>query len=336
MSSLHLTGVGLPFFELGSIDLGIKLQWFGILVATGVLIGASIMRKYTERFGCDDEDLRGITAWVVVSGFLGAHILDVLAYQQDELAKDPLILLKIWKGISSYGGFVGGAIGWTLFVWWRRLDAALWSDIAIVGLLPAFTIGRIGCSVVHDHMGRATEFFLGVDYPKHELAERGLLEAYPQARGLAADAVIRIHNLGFYELLYLLPINAIILYLAFGRKPTKAGMLAALTGLLYAPVRFILEFNRLNETDPRYFGFTFAQWMSIVAFVAAAWVLARTLRTGTPRPLAEELGPKQIGGRKDLGPRITRKHLAELDKKPQGTDKPDKPDKKDEKGKKEK
>jgi len=315
MASLHLAGVGLPFFELGSIDVGLKLQWFGIIVAAGVLIGASIMRKYSERFGCDDDDLRGMTAWVVVSGFIGAHVFDVLAYQHEELSKDPLILLKIWKGISSYGGFLGGTIGWALFEWWRRLDTALWADITMVGLLPAFSIGRIGCSVVHDHMGRVTEFFLATDYPKRELAERGLLEAYPQAHGLAADALIRIHNLGFYELLYLIPVNAIILYLAFGRKPMKAGLLAALTGLLYAPVRFILEFNRLNETDPRYLGFTFAQWMSIVAFVAGAVAVAKLLRDGKVRPLASELGPKQIGGRRGLGPRITRKHLSEIETK---------------------
>jgi hypothetical protein len=164
-------------------------------------------------------------------------------------------------------------------------------------------------------MGRATDFALGIDYPKRELAERGLLEAYPEAKGLAADALIRIHNLGLYELLYLIPVNALVMYFAFGRKPAKAGFIAVLVGLLYAPVRFVLEYNRLNETDPRYVGFTFAQWMSIVAFSAAAYVLVKIMRDGKVRPLASELGPKQIGGRRVQGPQLTRKHLAEIESK---------------------
>ena len=40
-------------------------------------------------------------------------------------------------------------------------------------------------------------------------------------------------------------------------------MITALTGLFYAPVRFLLDFLRFNpEADPRYLGLTFAQWVS--------------------------------------------------------------------------
>lgn len=323
MSTLDTTGL-LPFFELGAIDLGIELQWFGILVATGVLLGAALCRKYADKFAVDDDDMRGMVAWVVVSGFIGAHVFDVLAYQQEELKKDPLLLIKLWKGISSYGGFIGGAIGWYIYISWKRLMVGLWADITVLGLLLGFTMGRVGCTVVHDHMGRVTDFALGIDYPKRELAERGLLEAYPEIRGMAADATIRIHNLGFYELLYLLPVCAIAFSLAFLRKkPLPAGFIAVLVGLLYAPVRFFLDFLRLNETDPRYLGLTFAQWASIGFFAAAAYFAVWLLRNGKPAPRAEELGPKQIGGRRDLGPRLTKKDLAEVEKA-----KPAKPSKK--------
>lgn len=313
MNTLSVAGV--PFFELGHIDLGVKLQWFGILVATGVLLGVHIARKYADKFALDDDDMRGMTAWVVVSGFVGAHIFDVLMYQQDELKKDPMLLLKLWKGISSYGGFIGGAAGWWFYQYWKRLQTGVWADLTTIGLLIGFTIGRIGCSVVHDHMGRQTDFFLGTDYPKKEIAERGLLDSYPGIRGLASDALVRIHNLGMYELLYLLPINAVILWLAFRKKPHPAGMLAILLGLFYAPVRFFLEFLRLNETDPRYAGMTFAQWASIAAFGAAAWAFVYVLRHGKPATPAADLPPKQVGGRRDAGPRLTAKDLKELDKR---------------------
>jgi len=314
MNTLSVAGV--PFFELGHIDLGFKLQWFGILVATGVLLGVHIARKYADKFAIDDDDMRGMTGWVVVCGFIGAHVFDVLAYQQDELKKDPLLLLKIWKGISSYGGFIGGAIGWWTFQSMKRLQTGLWADITVIGLMIGFTIGRVGCSVVHDHMGRMTDFALGTDYPKRELAERGLLDAYPAVRGLPSEALVRIHNLGMYELFYLIPINALILFLAFRKKPHPAGMLAVLLGLLYAPVRFFLEFLRLNETDPRYAGLTFAQWMSILAFAAASYAFVHVLRKGKPATRAEDLPAKAIGGRRDGGPRLTAKDIREIEKGP--------------------
>ena len=308
---------GVPFFELGYISTGIdwlKIQYFGILVAAGVLIGVHIARKYADRFAIDDDDMRGMTLWVVVSGFIGAHVFDVLMYQQDELKKDPVILLKIWKGISSYGGFIGGTIGWYLYHQTRRLSTGLWADLTAIGLMIGFTIGRIGCSVVHDHMGRMTDFALGTDYPKREIAERGLLDSYPEIRGLGSDALVRIHNLGMYELFYLIPVNALILWLAFRKKPHPAGMLAILLGLLYAPVRFFFEFLRLNETDPRYAGMTFAQWASIIAFGAAAYAFVHVLKRGKPAPRAEDLPPKAIGGRRGGGPRLTAKDLKDLDK----------------------
>src|SRR5262245_24033055 len=129
MSALSSLAAAIPFFEAGHIRLPfavvadhIDLQYFGILVATGVLIGAHLMRKYGDRYAVDDDDMRGMIGWVVATGFIGAHVFDVLAYQTDEMKRHPVLLLQLWKGISSYGGFIGGAAGWWFYQWWKRLS----------------------------------------------------------------------------------------------------------------------------------------------------------------------------------------------------------------------
>jgi phosphatidylglycerol:prolipoprotein diacylglycerol transferase len=310
---------GLPYFDVPVLHIvgGLDLQPFGMLVATGVLVGAELCRRYSQRFGVDDDDLRKLTGWVVVSGFLGAHVFDVLAYQREEFGEDPLLLIKVWKGISSYGGFLGGGIGLSAFIWMRRMRWGLVYDIIGVGLLPGFTIGRIGCSIVHDHIGRATDFFLGFDYPKQALQHRFCPAPYtcdpPEFPHLGA--ITRAHNLGFYELLYLIPVCAIILGLAFSKKRTPAGMLAVIAVILYAPVRFFFEYLRLNTSDPRYAGLTFAQWMSVVAFGFAVYALVQLIRHGKPAPLAAELGDR-VGGYRDgvVAPkRVTASESAEAD-----------------------
>ena len=351
MSTLSIASA-IPFFEAGHIRIPfaviadhIDLQYFGILVATGVLLGAALMRRYAEKFGCDEDDIRGMTGWVVATGFIGAHVFDVLAYQQDELARRPILILELWKGISSYGGFIGGAAGWWFYQWWKRFQTAVWADITLMGLLPAFSIGRIGCTVVSDHIGSPTSFGLGMDYPLAEVKGRlcpqfgdacpsWLDEAYKRHDEIAhlpivakahhlappvdpplLGGIIRLHNLGLNELLWLIPINLLVIYLGFfHKKRLPAGVIAVTVGLLYAPVRFFFEYLRPMQTDPRYLGMTFAQWASIVAFAACAYFLQKLIRTGEPAPLAADLDPKFIGGRRDKVPRPVR---TEVDDKAQ-------------------
>jgi phosphatidylglycerol---prolipoprotein diacylglyceryl transferase len=280
---------GLPYFDVPTLG---PLQPFGMIVAVGVLIGAWVMRLYAEKRGVDDDHLRGMTGWITVTGFIGAHVFDVLVYNRAELAKDPLILIKLWQGISSYGGFIGGTLGFLFYCWWKRLLPLFWSDTGLLGLLVAFSIGRIGCALVHDHVGTATDFFLGYDYPRKALADRGILEEFT-----SNAPVIRAWNLGLMELLYLIPVNALVLWVAFKGKARPVGFLTVIIGGLYAPVRFVLEYARHTKTDPLYFGLTFAQWCSIFVFALCAYFAYKIAKHGKPHPLKDELDGV-IGGRR--------------------------------------
>jgi phosphatidylglycerol---prolipoprotein diacylglyceryl transferase len=244
---------------------------FGIIVSIGIFVGAVPLRKYADWHGIHDDISRGLLWWVGISGFIGAHVFDTLAYQWHDFVQDPLLIVKFWSGISSYGGFLGGAIGYAIYTWWKRLPPLLIADTAMLGLLPAFTIGRLACTVVHDHVGSKTNFFLGIDYPANS---HGNLVA------------TTMHNLGLYELLYLLPVCAIALTIAFNKKRRlPAGFVAVLVGAMYAPVRFFLDYLRPEKTDPRLMGLTFAQWISLLAFSASVIVAIRVFTKGKPAEL---------------------------------------------------
>ena len=284
------SAAAIPFFYRGElINVGLPIQAFGVIVAAGVLIGASLLRRYAEWHGVSDELIRKLTGWIVISGFLGAHILDVIMYEPQKFDEDiaswppsmwPAII-RIWDGISSYGGFVGGAIGFAIFVWWKRLPARLFADMTIVGLLPAFSIGRIGCTVVSDHIGSAVDpnawyAFLAEQYPTHSTEfHTSVLDKLIRTQQLAGHPVgdhLLAWNLGLIEFLYLVPVNLLVLWLAFRPdKRTPAGFVTVLTGVLYAPVRFFLDFLRPEDSDPRHIGLTFAQWASLIAFGASVY-----------------------------------------------------------------
>jgi phosphatidylglycerol---prolipoprotein diacylglyceryl transferase len=270
----------IPYIHIPALG---PIQPFGVLVASGVLLGAHLLRKYAEWHDVPDDHIRGLTLWVMISGFLGAHIFDVIAYQWSDFMADPVLILKIWAGISSYGGFIGGAIGFTLYVWWKRLPPLLYADVTGVGLLPAFTIGRIGCSVVGDHLGKTSDFFMAQTWP-----------AAVDKNGDTISWVTR-HNLGIYEFLYLLPVCAIALGLAFRKsKRMPAGFIAVMIGAMYAPVRFFLDYLRPTTTDPRYLSLTFAQWSSVLALSVSLFVAFKVLRHGKPAPVKTELAAATI------------------------------------------
>lgn len=312
----------IPHFHSGALfSLGrLEIQSFGAIVAVGVLIGAALLRRYAEWHKISDDNIRNLLGWVTICGFIGAHEFDMIAYNWAELSNTTIhepaswwflptglwptnwpLPFRLWEGISSYGGFLGGAGGFFFYVWWKRLPIPLFADVTIIGLMPAFSIGRIGCTVVSDHIGAAVDpnawyAWLAEWYPRTVEAAgpdgKPVRVFFNEAiRKLAGDDMggpqILAWNLGLIELLYLIPVNAFLLWLAFtpkrhgsDAKKFNAGMIAVLAGIFYAPVRFFLDFLRPEETDPRYLGLTFAQYASILALGVAVYAMTRVMKNG--------------------------------------------------------
>lgn len=263
-------------FDLGGNPVSIHL--FGVLVATGVVVGASLAGRYAERNAIDIDYLRWFGFRLVVGGFIICHIIDVVFYQPDKLADDPLLLLKVWEGISSYGGFIGGLI---MFLWYTRarykppVSRMELADNAIVGFAPGFWFGRMGCTVAHDHQGVPTDFALAVNFKPGKYSGA-------QTYDLPYNEYITAHDLGLYEAAFLMPVIVFgvfaLIKLAKNRRP---GLLLAYSCLVYSIPRFFLEFLRIERTDPRYFGLTAAQYFSIGLFAAGLYVVFKIMPTQT-------------------------------------------------------
>lgn len=253
----------IPFWKPGPI-LGF-IQPFGLLVVCAILTGTWLMRKRAEQLGLDRRDSVDLATWAVVAGFIVAHLFDVVAYRWPELVEDPLLLIDPRRfSISSFGGFAGAVIG--MFLWrWRR-GRRLWpfADATAFGLVPAWTFGRLGCFIAHDHPGRHSDFFLAVQFP-----------GGPR------------HDLGLYEAIWALVVG--LVFLVMFRRPRRVGTYLAIACLAYAPVRFLLDFLRATDVkgaDPRVLGLTPGQYASIL--VLGVGVLVAWLTWGRPEPARTE------------------------------------------------
>ena len=230
----------------------IKIHPFGVLVAIALIAGYHLAIARAARVGLSTKTFADMAIWAVVVGFVVSHFFWALFYNFSQVRENPLILLMIWKGISSFGGFFGGALGAWLFLKWKGVDPLPYMETTLFGFVPAWAIARTGCTVAFDHPGRTTSFFLG-------MADRA--------------GVVR-HNLGFYEMLWTLVI-VVVLYSLKDQRPFR-GFHFVLVFLLYAPVRIFLDSLRVG--DQTYWGYTPGQYFSVLLLFLGIFMLVRGLR----------------------------------------------------------
>jgi phosphatidylglycerol---prolipoprotein diacylglyceryl transferase len=233
----------------------ISIKPFGVLVATGVYLGGYLAVRQARRLGLDQQLLYSFILWVVGMGFIGGHVLDAIFYYPQEVLNDPLRLVRIWEGLSSFGGFVGAGTGALIWGWRRRVAILPYADVVASAFPVGWVFGRAGCALAHDHPGLRSEAWIAVRYPT----------------GGRFD-------LGLYEMLCMLPIA--ILFLVLRQKPRPWGFYLGTLAVAYAPWRFVLDFLRATDVaiaDPRYGGLTPAQWACFGLLGFGVWRLWASL-----------------------------------------------------------
>lgn len=276
---------------------GIPVDPWATLVCLGVLLGLEVARARAIRMGLEVKDIVDGVVFTVLVGFFFAHVITVVGYYPGrligqppgtdapdalgwsdvvrEVSADPTriftesipAILRVWEGFSSTGGFIGGVLGiWIFYRYVRPRDLWRFADLIAYGFPLGWFFGRLGCGVVHDHVGSKTDFFLGMDFPM----------GYGDVGGVR-------HELGFYEMLLTIPVGIWFWYL--GRKDQPPGTFLGLYFVTYAPIRFGLDFLRnsdLGHQDARYFGLTPAQYGVLVMLVFGGWILWRRPRDFHP------------------------------------------------------
>ena len=288
----------IPFVQQPSISLGpITIHAFGVIVAAAVLTGLELGPRRFRRLGLDPHLGEGLAWYAVIAGFLGAHLFSVLFYFPEEVARNPLVLLKLWEDISSFGGVIGGVIGIWLFLRFKapplegRVRRSYLDAVAFV--FPfALAVGRMACSLAHDHPGTVTSFPLAVSLETP--AARNYIEGIYRAAGrlpeLPSNPVLSrlgFHDLGWYEFLYLVLV-VVPTFTLLDRRRRPAGFFVVLFLLLYLPVRFGLDFLRV--ADARYWGLTPAQYVAAVALLGLCLAGWRASWPGWRQPITSTAG----------------------------------------------
>jgi phosphatidylglycerol---prolipoprotein diacylglyceryl transferase len=282
----------IDYIHVNEIKLGpVSLQPFGLLVALGVAVGMKLATWRGRRLGLPAEELSSFIGWMLVAGFIGGHVLDEIFYHPAQIVEAPWTLVYLWAGLSSFGGFTGALLGVVLWKFYemkpmfdvgpfvsivrpvRRATPALirpYADVILAVFPVAWVFGRMGCTVVHDHPGLIARGWmpLAVAYGPGPVESFGLFE-------LRHGNVPR-YDLGLLEMVFAVLVS--LVFAATWKKRLPMGWYAAVLPIVYAPVRFGLDFLRLDDPaggDLRYGSLTPAQWACIALLLGGLFLYSR-------------------------------------------------------------
>ncbi|WP_024546740.1 prolipoprotein diacylglyceryl transferase [Picosynechococcus sp. NKBG15041c] len=185
-------------FEVGNF----ALRWYGLLIASAVLIGVSLSQFLAQRRGVKPELLADYVIWGIIGAIPCARLYYVL-FQWGNYADRPQDILAIWQGgIAIHGAILGGAIAALIFCRLNRLSFWQLADLIAPSLILGQAIGRWGNFFNSEAFGAPTDLPWKLYIP-------------PANRPLSLIEYEYFHPTFLYESLWNLGVFALLLYLFF-------------------------------------------------------------------------------------------------------------------------
>ena len=252
MSGISGAGVSRTLVYPTLIRIGeFEITTFGALVALAALAGLWTFHRELVRRGLPPT---GVDAALVgvLGGLAGAKVVWAIEFRHDA----PFLSLLLSRGgLSWFGGLLGGVVAGLLSLRRRRIPIVPALAAAAPALAIGHAIGRIGCFLVGDDYGRATDLPWGVAFP----------------RGLP-PVTVPVHPTQLYETIGLGVIAWLLITwrraeiadaVVFGRYLVLAGAL-----------RFVIEFVRVNR--PVVGPLTLAQLFAAAIMLVGLWFMRST------------------------------------------------------------
>ena len=268
-------------FRIGTI----AVKWYGIIVTSGVFIGAWSVAREARRRGYDPDHVWNGLTLALILGVIGARLYHVLTpppSMGDPLYyfHHPLEIFYIRRGgMGIYGAIAGGVLAIALYARRASLDPWVWLDLGAPGLALGQAIGRWGNFFNQELYGRPTDLPWAVFIePAYRLPGYAQFERY--------------HPTFLYESLWNLMTFIVLLVVArrYAEKLLR-GEIVGLYVILYSTGRILTEFVRLDS--PTWWGVSIAQILAGAFILLTAAGLVYRRRRAAARAMSEDPVPDE-------------------------------------------
>jgi phosphatidylglycerol:prolipoprotein diacylglycerol transferase len=151
-------------FQIGPLS----IHWYGVLVALGFLAGLWTAGRRAPLSGIAAEKVLDLGPWLIIGAIVGARILHVISYWDQEYARAPFTeIFMIQKGgLVYYGGLIGASLAYIIYALLRKLPMWKVADILAPSVALGYVFGRLGCLMNGCCFGRACDLPWAIRFPE--------------------------------------------------------------------------------------------------------------------------------------------------------------------------
>ena len=201
---------------------GIDVMWYGILMATGMILGTLIALKEAKRVGIKEDDVLDLAIIAIPMGLLGARLYYVIFNWEYYSQNTSQILNFRGGGMAIHGALIGGILTGYIFTRIKKIDFLKMADAVIIGIPLAQAIGRWGNFINKEAHGGPTNL--------------------PWA--IVVDGV-KVHPTFLYESIW--DVTIFIFLWLFRKKKQYEGQIIVYYITLYSLGRFFIEGLRTDS-----------------------------------------------------------------------------------------
>ncbi|MBD3881094.1 prolipoprotein diacylglyceryl transferase [Phormidium tenue FACHB-886] len=180
----------------------ITLRWYGLLIASAVLIGVSLSGYLAKRRGINSDLIGDLAIWLVVAAIPCARLYYV-AFEWKNYVANPSEIFAIWHGgIAIHGAILGGLVAALIFARLNKVSFWQLADLVAPSLILGQAIGRWGNFFNSEAFGRPTDLPWKLYIP-------------PTQRPIGYTQFEYFHPTFLYESLWNLGVFALLMVLFF-------------------------------------------------------------------------------------------------------------------------
>lgn len=226
----------------------LAVRWYGICVAAGLVAGFNLQLWRAKKYGFTHDQVSDITFLAMGAGLVGARLLYVIRFWQQEFAGNFLDVFKIHRGgLVFYGGFLGAVLALVIFA--RRRRWAVWriADLVAPALALGHAFGRIGCLINGCCFGFPYDGPCAVSYPAYVggfLNSAAAVQAEQGLLTLTRDTIWSVPTFPLQAIAAVGNVLICLLLLWMEKRQWFRQRLFLVYIIMYTVGRFLLEFGR--------------------------------------------------------------------------------------------
>jgi phosphatidylglycerol---prolipoprotein diacylglyceryl transferase len=207
----------------------ITIRWYGLLIASAVLIGVTLSQYLAKRRAVDPDLLGDLAIWLVIGAIPCARIYYVL-FEWQEYAKRPQDII--------HGAIIGGTLATLIFARLKQISVWQLLDLVVPSAILGQAIGRWGNFFNSEAFGAPTNLPWKLFIPEYR-------------RPFGYEQYQYFHPTFLYESLWNLGVFGLLLWLFFWglKQPNrlKVGTLSCVYAIAYSTGRFWIEALRTDS-----------------------------------------------------------------------------------------